>query len=76
MSGFLTIENFKGCGIQRCVKTGIIPEFSQCDPLLPLSWTSMNKAPEIAFQTLINSQFGHQFEGDKKCSSTTVSLLI
>lgn len=54
MPWFLTIQNFKWCRVQRSVETSNVPEFSQSEPLLPLIRTSMNKAPKIALQTLIN----------------------
>lgn len=57
--GILLVEvlgnyNQKRCGLQRCVKIGIVPPFRQRNPFDPLFLLLKYHAPEVVFNALVN----------------------
>lgn len=46
--------NQKRCGLQRCVKIGIVPPFRQRNPFDPLFLLLKYHAPEVVFNALVN----------------------
>lgn len=51
----VTIDHLKWCMTQRRMSTSIIPEFSNRQPLRPVSRTKVHKTLEVCFQTPIEA---------------------